>query len=161
MGVLLIVLYGADRFLGDGQSKAAAPSVSRNPNPGIDGVVALKVPPEQLQTGDCIQGFKTALDPATVVTCATSHNAEMIGTFDITEDSFPGSDELMTRSLGLCKTIKLDPSSPLDTTWSYHFSRPSAKSWATGDRKVACFLALNDGTVQDSLLPTSSASQST
>lgn len=127
----------------------------RNPNPGIDGVIALQVPPEQLEAGDCLQGFTDALGLVTIVTCSTSHNAQMIGTFKITEDTFPGSEELMARSQDLCKSVPLDPSSPLDTTWSYHFSRPSEKSWATGDRKVVCFLALNDGTVQDSLLPSS------
>lgn len=155
LGVLLVLLYGADRFFGPGQAKTPAPSVLRNPNPGIDGVIALQVPPEQLEAGDCLQGFTDALGLVTIVTCSTSHNAQMIGTFNITEDTFPGSEELMARSQDLCKSVPLDPSSPLDTTWSYHFSRPSEKSWATGDRKVVCFLALNDGTVQDSLLPSS------
>lgn len=153
IGVLLIVLYGADRFLGGNQGQTTSPNVSRNPNPGIDGVIAVAVPPEQLETGDCLQGFVTALDPVTIVTCATSHNAQMIGSFEVNESDFPGSDALMRRSEDLCKAIVLDPRSGIDASWSYHFSRPSAKSWKSGDRTVACFLALSEGTVQNSLLP--------
>ncbi|PQZ96325.1 hypothetical protein CQ018_03410 [Arthrobacter sp. MYb227] len=153
MGVLLIVLYGADKFFGANQAQDPTPNVSRNPNPGIDGVIALDVPPEQLETGDCLQGFATALAPVTVVTCATSHNAQMIGSFEVTETQFPGADALMRRSEDLCKAIVLDPKSGIDASWSYHFSRPSEKTWKTGDRTVACFLALNEGTVQNSLLP--------
>lgn len=151
--MLMIALYGADKFFAGNQAQTTAPLVNRNVNPGIDGVIAVGVPPEQLETGDCLQGFASALDPATVVTCATSHNAQMIGSFEVTETVFPGPDALMQRSEDLCKAIVLDPQSGIDSTWSYHFSRPSEKTWKTGDRTVACFLALSEGTVQNSLLP--------
>lgn len=149
----MIALYGADKFFAANQAQTPAPLVNRNVNPGIDGVIAVGVPPEQLETGDCLQGFASALDPATIVTCTTSHNAQMIGSFEVTESEFPGPDALMQRSEDLCKAIVLDPQSGIDSTWSYHFSRPSEKTWKTGDRTVACFLALSEGTVQKSLLP--------
>lgn len=151
LGVLMILLYGADRFFAANQAQPSAPLVNRNVNPGIDGVIAVGVPPEQLETGDCLQGFSSALDPATVVTCSTSHNAQMIGSFEVTETEFP--EALMQRSEDLCKAIVLDPKSGIDTMWAYHFSRPSEKTWKAGDRTVVCFLALSEGTVQHSLLP--------
>ncbi len=153
LGILLIFVYGTQKILGTDPAKGSAAVVTRNPSPGLDGIIALQVPPDQLSVGDCLQGFKSALEPVTIVTCVTAHNAQMIGSFEITEDVFPGPEQMLSRSESLCKSITLDPGSSLDSTWSYHFSRPSLGTWKTGDRKVACFLALNEGTVQDSLLP--------
>lgn len=157
LAILLIFLYGAEKIRGTDPSKGAAALVTRNPSPGLDGIIALQVPPEQLAVGDCLQGFKSALEPVTIVTCATAHNAQMIGTFEITEVDFPGTEQMLSRSESLCKSVTLAPGSSLDSTWSYHFSRPSKETWKTGDRKVACFLALNEGTIQDSLLPSDAA----
>ncbi|MFF5791861.1 hypothetical protein ACFY5D_07430 [Paeniglutamicibacter sp. NPDC012692] len=157
LGILLIFLYGTKKILGEGDGKGAAALVTRNPSPGLDGIIALQVPPEQLAVGDCLQGFKSALEPVTIVTCVTAHNAQMIGSFEITEVNFPGPEQMLSRSESLCKSVTLDPGSSIDSTWSYHFSRPSAGTWKTGDRKVACFLTLNEGTVQDSLLPSDAA----
>ena len=157
LGILLIFLYGTEKILGNDPANGPAAAVTRNPSPGLDGIIALQVPPEQLAVGDCLQGFKTALEPVTIVTCLTAHNAQMIGSFEITEDVFPGTEQMLSRSESLCKSVTLDPGSSLDSTWSYHFSRPSNGTWKTGDRKVACFLALNEGTVQDSLLPDDAA----
>lgn len=148
-----MVIYGANKFFGPDDAPAPGIEVTRNASPGIDGVIATRVPADQLQVGDCLQGFTGPLESSTVVTCQTAHNAQLIGTFTIGGESFPGPEGILARSEELCKSVPLDPSSPLDTGWSYHFSRPSEATWKTGDRMVACFLALNEGTVRVSMLP--------
>lgn len=135
-----------------------ANNVQRNEAPGLDGVIAAGMPPEQLVLGDCLRGFTTPLDPQTVVTCDSSHNAQLIGTFELEgapEAPYPGADELLTQSEDLCKSVSLDPSAGIDSTWTYHFSRPSKATWEKGDRLVSCFLSLTDGNVRSSLLPAS------
>ena len=133
-----------------------ANDVERNDSPGLDGVVAENMPPEQLVLGDCLRGFTSPLDPQTVVTCDTSHNAQLIGVFDVEEGSdaqYPGSAELLARSEDLCKSVSLDPSAGIDSTWTYHFSRPSNSTWDQGDRTITCFLSLSEGNIRSSLLP--------
>ncbi len=148
----------------DPPTSPQANNVQRNEAPGLDGVIAENMPPEQLLLGDCLRGFATPLDPQTIVTCDSSHNAQLIGTFELegdAESEYPGTDELLTQSEDLCKSISLDPSAGIDSTWTYHFSRPSKATWDKGDRLVSCFLSLTEGNVRSSLLPTTDEATST
>ena len=158
---MLIVIYGADRFFGQDVAPEPIAEVTRNASPGLDGIIAPDVPADQFRDGDCLQGFTGPLEPSTVVTCETAHNAQLIGTFSIEGDAFPGPAAILAQSEDLCKSVPLDPTSPLDTGWSYHFSRPSEATWQTGDRAVACFLALNEGTVRVSMLPAEASALNT
>jgi hypothetical protein len=158
---MMILIYGANNFFGREVSPEPITEVTRNASPGLDGIVASEVPAAQLQVGDCLQGFTGPLDPTTVVTCQTAHNAQLIGTFAIEGDAFPGPEGILAQSEALCKAVPLDPASPLDTGWSYHFSRPSQQTWQIGDRVVACFLALNEGSVRVSMLPAESSALNT
>lgn len=157
--VAALVFYGAGRLI-ESKQPASAPEtvVPREISPGLDGVIALEAPASQFIVGDCLQDFVDPLKPATVVTCETPHNAQFIGSFRAGGDEFPGSEELLALSEKGCKDIRLDPGSALDSTWLYRFSHPSKATWANGDRTVACFLNLADGTVRSSLLPQSALS---
>jgi len=137
----------------DPPASPVANNVERNENPGLDGIIATEMPPAQLQLGDCLRGFDSPLDPQTVVTCDSAHNAQMIGSFEVSGTDYPGAGELLTQSEDLCKSVSLDPSAGLDSTWTYHFSRPSESTWQQGDRAVSCFLSLAEGNVRSSLLP--------
>lgn len=130
-----------------------ANTVERNPNPGLDGIIAASIAPEELILGDCLRGFESPLATQTVVTCDSSHNAQLIGSFELTGEKYPGSNQLLTESESMCKSVSLDPGAGLDSTWTYHFSRPSESTWAQGDRVVSCFLSLAEGNVRTSLLP--------
>lgn len=153
LGILLIVIYGANKFFTHDQTAAPVDEVTRNPSPGLDGIIATDVPPNQLRIGDCLQGFVSPLEDTTVVTCLTAHNAQLVETFKLNGDVFPGPAGILAESQDLCKSVPLDPASPLDTSWSYHFSRPSEATWKEGDRLVACFVALDEGSVRESVLP--------
>ena len=139
------------RFIAPAPGPVGA-EVERNPNPGLDGVIAQGMAPEHLEVGECLRGFTSPLDPQTVVTCESAHNAQLIGTFELEGEEFPGADTLLNEAENLCKSISLDPSSPLDSSWTYHFSRPSQGTWSQGDRLVSCFLSLSDGNIRGSLL---------
>ncbi|CBT76737.1 septum formation family protein [Glutamicibacter arilaitensis] len=157
MVVAVLALAAAVVFvvlrLVDPPASPIANNVPRNENPGLDGIIATQMPPAQLEQGDCLRGFLSPLDPQTVVTCDSSHNAQLIGTFQLTGEDYPGANVLLTQSEDLCKSVSLDPRAGLDSTWTYHFSRPSESTWDQGDRTVSCFLSLSEGNVRSSLLP--------
>ncbi len=137
----------------DPPASPVANNVERNESPGLDGIVATEMPPAQLELGDCLRDFDSPLDPQTVVTCDSAHNAQMIGSFEVSGTDYPGANELLTQSEDMCKSVSLDPSAGLDSTWTYHFSRPSESTWGQGDRTVSCFLSVSEGNVRSSLLP--------
>lgn len=137
----------------DPPASPIANNVERNESPGLDGIIATEMPPAQLELGDCLREFESPLDPQTVVTCESAHNGQMIGSFEVSGDEYPGASELLNQSEDMCKSVSLDPSAGLDSTWTYHFSRPSESTWGQGDRTVLCFLSLSEGNVRTSLLP--------
>ncbi|WP_345470444.1 septum formation family protein [Glutamicibacter ectropisis] len=145
----------------DPPASPVANNVERNENPGLDGIIATEMPPAQLQLGDCLRGFTSPLDTQTVVTCDSAHNAQMIGSFEVSGTNYPGATELLNQSEDLCKSVSLDPSAGLDSTWTYHFSRPSESTWGQGDRAVSCFLSLSEGNVRTSLLPANASDDAT
>lgn len=157
MVVAVLALAAAVVFvvlrLVDPPPSPTANTVERNESPGLDGIIAAEMPPAQLQAGDCLRGFQSPLDLQTVVTCDSSHNAQLIGTFEVSGGDYPGANALLTQSEDLCKSVALDPSAGLDSTWTYHFSRPSESTWEQGDRAVSCFLSLSEGNIRSSLLP--------
>lgn len=140
------------RFLAPAQAPVGE-NVQRNSNPGLDGVIAEGMAPDNLEVGECLRGFISPLEPQTIVTCDSAHNGQLIGTFELEGDQFPGADALLTQAEDLCKSIPLDPTAPLDSSWTYHFSRPSQGTWDRGDRLVSCFLSLPEGSIRTSLLP--------
>ncbi|WP_417219923.1 septum formation family protein [Arthrobacter sp.] len=158
IGITLILVFGITRLV---QAMQPAPtttaSVARNPSPGIDGIIAEQAPAHQFQVGDCLTDFTSPLEPATIVTCSTPHQAQLIGVKTLDDVPYPGDPRVTSKAEEACRAIRLDPGTALEGSWNYAFSRPSAGTWDAGDRDVACFLALEEGTTTASLLPTSSA----
>jgi len=144
----------------DPPASPIANNVERNESPGLDGIIATEMPPAQLELGDCLREFDSPLDTQTVVTCNSAHNAQMIGSFEVSGTDYPGANELLTQSEDMCKSVSIDPSAGLDSTWTYHFSRPSESTWGQGDRTVSCFLSVSEGNVRTSLLPEESTENS-
>ncbi|MFB0834783.1 septum formation family protein [Arthrobacter halodurans] len=152
--IVLLLVYGAGRLF-DAASPGAdpEPSASRDPSPGIDGVIARDVPAGQLLVGDCLNDFGGPLGTATVVTCRTPHTSQLIGLEALPEGGYPGDDRATELAEQACKAITLSPAAALSGSWNYEFSRPSRATWEAGDRGVACFLTLTEGRSSDSLLP--------
>ncbi|MDN5754303.1 MAG: septum formation family protein [Arthrobacter sp.] len=156
IGIILILVFGVTRLV---QSRQPDPeptdSVARNSSPGIDGIIAEKAPASQFEVGDCLAEFSSPLEPATIVTCSTPHAAQLIGLETLEDVPFPGDPRVTTKAEEACRAIELDPEAALEGNWNYAFSRPSSGTWEAGDRSVACFLALEEGTTTVSLLPAS------
>jgi len=158
LGIILILVFGLTRLVqAIRPDPAAVAPVPRNPSPGIDGVIAEGAPPAQFEVGDCLADFASPLEPATIVTCSTPHTAQLIGLETLDDVPYPGDPRVTSKAEAACRAITLDPGAALQGAWNYAFSRPSAGTWEAGDRTVACFLALEEGTTTASLLPSSPA----
>lgn len=157
IGIILILVFGITRLVqAMHPAHEAAASVPRNPSPGIDGIIAEHAPPHQFEVGDCLADFTSPLETATIVTCSTPHEAQLIGVETLDDVPYPGDPRVTSKAEEACRAIRLDPETALEGSWNYAFSRPSSGTWEAGDRSVACFLALEDGTTTASLLPSSS-----
>lgn len=156
-GIILMLVYGAGKLM-DTASPDAAPAteVSRDTDPGIDGIIARDAPASQFVAGDCLTDFEGPLDRATIVTCRTPHTAQLIGIARLDDTPYPGDARTATKAEAACKAIRLDPAALSEGAWTYEFSSPSQGTWAAGDRNVACFLTLAEGTVGRSMLPAAS-----
>ncbi|MEE1621382.1 septum formation family protein [Zafaria sp. Z1313] len=153
LAVVLLVVYATGRLVEAGSAGESPAAEVERSAPGIDGIIARDVPAEQFLPGDCLSGFTGALEPATVVACTTRHSAQLIGIAELEDGAYPGDGEIAAAAEASCKEIQLDPDAVTAGRWNYEFSRPSQGTWQAGDRSVACFLVLVEGTVSRSLLP--------
>ena len=101
--------------------------------------------PQNWKQGDCLKGFTDAGQPAAVVPCATSHSAQLVGTYFYPADtSYPGADALKAKAQGVCSGVKLDPAAD-----KYHLKQftayPSESTWNNKDRRVDCIISDTDG----------------
>lgn len=161
--VVLLVVYAVVRLGGGTPEPEADDDVVRNTEPGIDGIIARDAPPSAFEVGDCLTQFASPLEPATIVECTTGHNAQFIGTAELDQDiPYPGKPDTTEKATGACKDIKLETGVLTSYSWEYQFSQPTRGSWESGDRSVACFLALtsDEDIVTGSLLPDEAARES-
>lgn len=124
-------------------------------------VKAGTVPVFNLHTGDCFTvpaSMKGTTDAKTrtikVVPCSTPHDAEDFGSFDASDDSYPGLSTLRTEAVGQCvkilDTYLPDPASlPAGTRVDFIFG--NQQSWDLGERKVECFAHFASPTVTASV----------
>lgn len=154
--VVLLVVYAVVKLGGGTPAPEADDDVVRNTEPGIDGIIARDAPASAFEVGDCLTRFTSPLEAATIVECTTAHNAQFIGTAELEQDiPYPGQPATTEKATEACKDIKLETGVLTSYSWEYQFSQPTSGSWESGDRSVACFLALtsSDETVTGSLLP--------
>lgn len=121
-------------------------TTTRNPSPGLDGIIATNVAPENFLPGDCLANFKDPSQPADIVECGTPHNAQLIGRRLYAADmTYPGEEELREASETFCADIALLENT--QATYSINTTRPSEYTWETeADRRVDCIVSTNDDT---------------
>lgn len=121
-------------------------TTTRNPSPGIDGVIATNVSPENFFPGDCLANYTDARQPADIIDCTTPHNAQLIGRQLYSEDmTYPGEEELRETSEAFCADIPLLENT--QATYSINTSRPSEYTWETeDDRRIDCIVSTSDDT---------------
>lgn len=133
----------------DGESLESAPAVSRNADPGVDGIVARGVPPVQLEPGDCLTDLESVSDPATVVECDREHEAQLVGRkLWPTERAFP--EDMQGDAKAFCATIELAGTDQAQVV--VEISHPAEGTWAEGDRRVDCVAVAQDGRLTASLV---------
>ena len=153
--VLAIVVFFVYSFSSSDNDDAVTPdeTTTRNPSPGIDGIIATNVSPENFLPGDCLANYADASQPADIVDCTTPHNAQLIGRRMYSEDmTYPGEEELRESSEAFCADIALLENT--QATYSINTSRPSEYTWETeADRRIDCIVSTNDETnFSDSLV---------
>lgn len=103
-------------------------------------------------TGSCLTGITPGADlvarAPVVVDCSTPHDAEVVGTFRLTQTGdFPGASALRTEAQAQCPVLFAAyvgiefGASRLDILPLV----PTDASWRTGDRGVACLAVTTDG----------------
>lgn len=119
-------------------------TMTRNPSPGLDGIIAQGVAPENFLAGDCLAKFSDPSELADIVECSTPHNAQLIGRrMYAAGATYPGEDDLRETSESFCADIPLLENT--QATYSINTSRPSEYTWETeGDRRVDCIVSTND-----------------
>lgn len=139
---------GADAPSGD--AGTPEPSVSRNPDPGLDGIVALDVPPGQFEPGDCLTDFTAVQEPATVVECSREHEAQLVGRKLWPQAREFPRDSMRTQAEEFCGAIQLGSAG--DARVIVEISHPTEGTWAAGDRRVDCVAVAHDGVLSSSLV---------
>ncbi|MGM7671117.1 hypothetical protein [Microbacterium sp. A93] len=146
---VLVPLLTSPQDDGSGESLESGPPVSRNAEPGLDGIVAREVPPVQVQPGDCLTDFDSVGEPSTVVECSRDHEAQLVGRkLWPTGRAFPA--DMKADAERFCATIELD--SAADAQVIVEISHPAEGTWAEGDRRVDCLAVAHEGTLHTSLV---------
>ncbi|NUL47486.1 hypothetical protein F7P69_20110 [Cellulosimicrobium funkei] len=146
---VLVPLLSSPQEDGSGETVESAPAVSRNAEPGLDGIVAREVPPVQVQPGDCLTDFDSVGEPSTVVECGRDHEAQLVGRkLWPTARAFP--QDMRADAERFCATIEL--ASAEDAQVIVEISHPAEGTWAEGDRRVDCLAVAHEGTLDTSLV---------
>lgn len=146
--VLAVVVFFVQQFSSSSNNTADEPTetTTRNPSPGLDGIIATHVSPENFLPGDCLSNYSDADQPADIVECSTPHNAQLIGRRLYSADmTYPGEEELRESSETFCADIPLLENT--QATYAINTSRPSEYTWVSeGDRRIDCIVSTSDET---------------
>lgn len=115
---------------------------------------ATLTPAANYKAGDCFVSFDASAEANRTVPCTEAHSAQLVATSSYaTGDSYPGKDALEQRAADLCRQTKL--TLPQDTSsLKQRNVIPTQDGWATGDRRVDCFVESSAGnSLKASLLP--------
>lgn len=144
--ILAVVMFFVYSFSSSDNNGAEQPekTTTRNPSPGLDGIIATNVSPENFLAGDCLANYTDAGSPADIVECSTPHNAQLVGRrMHSLEMSYPNEEELLESSETFCADITLLENT--QATYSINTSRPSQYTWENeDDRRIDCIVSTND-----------------
>lgn len=146
----LVVVPWMISLLGDDEPEDSV--VSRDPSPGLDGIIAREMPPEQFEPGECLTDFDSPDDPASVIECDQDHSAQLIGRKTFADDeAYPGKESVDSASEEFCSAIELSGTSEASVV--IEISQPSEGSWEEeDDRRVDCYAKADEGVLSSSLV---------
>jgi hypothetical protein len=96
----------------------------------------------ELSPGDCLNGLRESQNISSLpaVPCAEPHEGEVFALFDISGSAWPGDAEVAKQAERGCVTRleQYAPTAADDSSLEIFFLHPTQRSWASGDREVAC-----------------------
>ena len=96
-----------------------------------------------LRVGDCMNTVEEeVVSEVPVVPCGEPHDEEIYFDFTLDEGEFPGDDAVLEASESGCYA-EFEPFVGLayeSSTLDFYAYRPTAESWAQGDRVVSCVI---------------------
>ncbi|MCC3300452.1 septum formation family protein [Arthrobacter sp. zg-Y895] len=111
-----------------------------------EGVISEDVSPLELADGACLKDWDDVNSSATVVTCETPHNAQLVATDSFTEDAaFPGTGALEERVSEVCAAVEYADAAAESPGLKLTKSIPTEQTWASGDRRVDCIVFAPEG----------------
>ncbi|MCQ1952356.1 septum formation family protein [Arthrobacter sp. zg-Y238] len=111
-----------------------------------EGVISEDVSPLELEDGACLKDWDDVNSSATVVTCETPHNAQLVATDSFTEDAaFPGTGALEERVNDVCEAVQYADAASEFPGLKLAKSIPTEQTWASGDRRVDCIVFAPEG----------------
>lgn len=148
----LTSLAGSDNSDNSDNAATSEPTTTeRNPNPGIDGIIATGLTPQLFEPGDCLTDFTSVGEPATVIECDQPHEAELVGRQTFAKsDSYPGTEQMRAAAEEFCGSVPLTGTAQAPVV--IQVSNPSEGSWADGDRRVDCLATTTEGTLNEALV---------
>jgi hypothetical protein len=105
-----------------------------------------------LQVGECINLMPNG-NVVDVLPCARSHDAEVFGTFHLSETAWPGAAAVRQAASSGCASRLSGYVNPqlsgADLAQSYVY--PGAQAWQAGERRVICEVRATSGTLTGSV----------
>ncbi len=143
MAVMGVTIWLLVNMLSSGPQQSA-PEPSSEPSTS-DQPLPHEVSALDFKLGDCFADFDSEANTAMAVACDTGHSAQLVFVFRYpAEDRYPGRDALKTKAQEACKAAKLTPKVGAYAA-KYKFVYPSPTSWDKGDRRVDCFVVVDNG----------------
>jgi hypothetical protein len=97
-----------------------------------------------LRAGDCTEGLPTGsrITTVDVVPCVKGHVGEVFLAYDFEPGTFPGTTEVTRLARGRCQAALPEYVGAAAGTTGYNivYVKPTARSWALGQRHVLCLL---------------------
>jgi Septum formation len=109
----------------------------------------------RLRAGDCINSSQNGLS-ATILSCASPHDAEVFATFSLTGSSWPGNAAIGQQASSGCGDRMASYVNPAlaDAGLTQEYVYPDQKAWQAGVRTVVCEVSAATGQLTGSVRQT-------
>lgn len=110
---------------------------------------------QKLTPGQCLNGLEesSTIRNLPVVPCSQPHEGEVFAVFTLTDDDYPGDDEMAQKAEDGCGE-RLETHAPKaadDPDLVVYFLHPTRSSWRLGDKGVTCVATYSTGKVTGSI----------
>jgi hypothetical protein len=106
----------------------------------------------RLRAGDCIDSSQNG-PSVTILSCASSHDAEVFATFSLTGSSWPGSGAIKQQASGGCANRMASYVNPAlaEAGLTQEYVYPDRQAWQAGVRTVVCEVSAASGQLTGSV----------